>query len=65
MWLHSRRLCRAAVAVLESLKENILSQASVKAIYGEPISAHGKPVRQLREASRHSAMESGARTAGC
>jgi uncharacterized spore protein YtfJ len=31
-------------ALLESLKENILSQASVKAIYGEPVSAHGKTV---------------------
>ena len=31
-------------AVLQSLKESILSQASVKAIYGEPISAHGKTV---------------------
>ena len=31
-------------ALLQSLKENILSQASVKATYGEPISAHGKTV---------------------
>jgi len=31
-------------ALLQSLKEGILSQASVKAIYGEPISAHGKTV---------------------
>jgi uncharacterized spore protein YtfJ len=31
-------------ALLQSLKESILSQASVKAIYGEPISAHGKTV---------------------
>jgi uncharacterized spore protein YtfJ len=31
-------------ALLQSLKENILSQASVKAIYGEPIAAHGKTV---------------------
>jgi uncharacterized spore protein YtfJ len=30
--------------VLQSLKESILSQASVKAIYGDPISAHGKTV---------------------
>jgi uncharacterized spore protein YtfJ len=30
--------------LLQSLKESILSQASVKAIYGEPISAHGKTV---------------------
>jgi uncharacterized spore protein YtfJ len=31
-------------ALLQSPKESILSQASVKAIYGEPISAHGKTV---------------------
>src|SRR6266851_1812080 len=30
--------------LLQSLKESILSQASVKAVYGEPISAHGKTV---------------------
>ena len=34
----------SVLAVLQSLKESILSQASVKAIYGEPISAHGKTV---------------------
>src|SRR5260370_1194545 len=33
-----------AQSLLQSLKESILSQASVKAIYGEPISAHGKTV---------------------
>jgi uncharacterized spore protein YtfJ len=32
------------LALLQSLKESILSQASVKAIYCEPISAHGKTV---------------------
>jgi uncharacterized spore protein YtfJ len=31
-------------ALLQSLKESILSQANVKAIYGEPIAAHGKTV---------------------
>jgi uncharacterized spore protein YtfJ len=31
-------------ALLQSLKEGILSQASVKAIYGEPVTAHGKTV---------------------
>src|ERR1700680_374820 len=31
-------------ALLQSLRESILSQASVKAIYGEPVSAHGKTV---------------------
>src|SRR6266446_3955450 len=30
--------------LLQSLKESILSQASVKAVYGKPISAHGKTV---------------------
>jgi uncharacterized spore protein YtfJ len=34
----------SSLAVLQSLKESILSQASVKAIYGEPISANGKTV---------------------
>lgn len=34
----------SSVAILQSLKEGILSQASVKAIYGEPISAQGKTV---------------------
>ena len=34
----------SAITILQSLKESILSQASVKAIYGEPISANGKTV---------------------
>ena len=34
----------STLAVLQSLKESILSQASVKAIYGEPITAQGKAV---------------------
>jgi uncharacterized spore protein YtfJ len=34
----------STVAILQSLKESVLSQASVKAIYGEPIPAHGKTV---------------------
>ena len=34
----------SSIALLQSLKESILSQANVKAIYGEPISAHGKTV---------------------
>ena len=33
-----------SLALLQSLRESVLSQASVKAIYGEPISAHGKTV---------------------
>ena len=32
------------IAVLQSLKDSVLSQASVKTIYGEPISAQGKTV---------------------
>jgi uncharacterized spore protein YtfJ len=31
-------------ALLQSLKDGILSQASVKAIYGEPVSAQGKTI---------------------
>ena len=31
-------------AVLQSLKESILSQARAEAIYGEPVAAHGKTV---------------------
>ena len=34
----------SSLALLQSLKESVLGQASVKAIYGEPISAQGKTV---------------------
>jgi uncharacterized spore protein YtfJ len=34
----------SSLPLLQSLKESILSQASVKALYGEPIAAHGKTV---------------------
>jgi uncharacterized spore protein YtfJ len=34
----------SSLALLQSLKESILSQANVKAIYGEPIAAHGRTV---------------------
>jgi uncharacterized spore protein YtfJ len=34
----------SSLALLQSLKESILSQANVKAIYGEPVAAHGKTV---------------------
>jgi uncharacterized spore protein YtfJ len=34
----------SSLALLQSLKESILSQANVKSIYGEPISAHGKTI---------------------
>jgi len=33
-----------SLALLQSLKESVLGQASVKAIYGEPISAHEKTI---------------------
>lgn len=33
-----------SLALLQSLKEGVLSQASVKTIYGEPISAQGKTI---------------------
>ena len=32
------------LALLQSLKESVLTQANVKAIYGEPISAHEKTI---------------------
>lgn len=34
----------SSLTLLQSLKENILTQASVKAVYGEPIVAQGKTV---------------------
>src|SRR5580658_11227641 len=34
----------STLSVLQSLKESIVTQATVKAIYGEPISAQGKTV---------------------
>jgi uncharacterized spore protein YtfJ len=34
----------SSVALLQSLKESILGQASVKTIYGDPITAQGKTV---------------------
>ena len=33
-----------SLALLQSLKESILSQASVKAVYGDPIAAQGKTI---------------------
>ena len=33
-----------SLALLQSLKESVLGQASVKTVYGEPISAQGKTV---------------------
>jgi hypothetical protein len=43
-WLPTRSSETSSMALLQSLKESILSQASAKAIYGEPVSAHGKTV---------------------
>jgi uncharacterized spore protein YtfJ len=34
----------SSLALLQSLKESILSQANVKAVYGEPIAAQGKTI---------------------
>jgi len=33
-----------SLALLQSLKESVLGQADVKAIYGEPITAHDKTI---------------------
>jgi len=33
-----------SLALLQSLKESVLGQANVKAIYGEPITAHEKTI---------------------
>ena len=34
----------SSLAILQSLKESVTSQASVKTLYGEPISAHEKTI---------------------
>ena len=34
----------SSLALLQSLKESVLGQANVKAMYGEPISAHEKTI---------------------
>jgi uncharacterized spore protein YtfJ len=34
----------SSLALLQSLKDSVLSQASVKAVYGEPISAQGRTI---------------------
>jgi len=34
----------SSLALLQSLKESILSHANVKAVYGEPVAAQGKTV---------------------
>jgi uncharacterized spore protein YtfJ len=52
----------STLSVLQSLKESILSQASVKAIYGEPIAAQGKTV--IPVASIMSGYGAGSATGG-
>jgi uncharacterized spore protein YtfJ len=39
----------SSLALLQALKESILSQANVKATYGEPIAAQGKTVIPVAE----------------
>ena len=34
----------SSLALLQSLKDSILTQANVKAVYGEPIPAQGKTI---------------------
>jgi len=53
----------SSLAFLQSLKESILSQANVKAIYGEPIAAHGKTV--IPVAKIMYGYGAGAGTGGC
>jgi uncharacterized spore protein YtfJ len=40
----ARSFLMGSLALLQSLKESVLGQANVKAIYGEPISAHEKTI---------------------
>jgi uncharacterized spore protein YtfJ len=41
---HSRSSPMGSLALLQSLKDSVLGQANVKAIYGEPVSAHEKTI---------------------
>ncbi len=52
----------SSLALLQSLKESVLGQASVKAIYGEPISAHEKTIIPVAKISY--AFGAGAGTGG-
>lgn len=52
----------SSLALLQSLKESILTQANVKAVYGEPIVAQGKTVVPV--AKIISGYGAGAGTAG-
>jgi len=51
-----------SLALLQSLKEGVLTQASVKTIYGEPIAAQGKTI--IPVAKIHYAYGAGAGTGG-
>jgi uncharacterized spore protein YtfJ len=51
-----------SLALLQSLKEGVLSQASVKTIYGEPIAAQGKTI--IPVAKIHYGYGAGAGTGG-
>lgn len=39
-----KEVLMSGLALLQSLKESILTQANVKAVYGEPIAAQGKTI---------------------
>jgi uncharacterized spore protein YtfJ len=62
-WWLIRSSEMSSIALLQSLKESILGQASVKAIYGEPIPAHGKTV--IPVARIMYGYGAGAGTGGC
>ena len=51
-----------SLALLQSVKEGVLSQASVKTIYGEPIAAQGKTI--IPVAKIHYGYGAGAGTGG-
>jgi uncharacterized spore protein YtfJ len=53
----------STLALLQSLKESILSQANVKAVYGEPVAAHDKTV--IPVARIMYVYGAGAGTGGC
>jgi uncharacterized spore protein YtfJ len=42
--LHSKEQIMGSLALLQSLKESVLTQASVKTVFGEPIETQGKTI---------------------
>lgn len=57
----------SSLAILQTLKESVLAQANVKAIYGEPISAQEKtiiPVAKIAYGFGAGAGSGGARESG-